>query len=250
MNFSISVLAFFVAAFLVRPAAQAALHWANAKPFGLIHLVPLPAPLALVISFLLMDLAFYYWHIANHRIPFLWRFHGRPSHRSRSRCIHRLSISFWQSDGVGGVPRAAGQSDRALQLGICRLRTGFPSEHALSSQQSAASHPLRALVEQSTGDAAYARHSPLTSPAREQFKLRRRFPVVGSASSHTRSQHSTGGNCSRIAGYSLRDDNELGNGCSCPFASSAITGGGRMGVRLNAPRRSRDSRHLIWPSDG
>jgi len=76
VNFSISALAFFVAAFLVRPAAQATLHWANAKPFGLIHLVPLPTPLAFVISFLLMDLAFYYWHIANHRIPFLWRFHN------------------------------------------------------------------------------------------------------------------------------------------------------------------------------
>ncbi len=23
-----------------------------------------------------MDLAFYYWHIVNHRIPFLWRFHN------------------------------------------------------------------------------------------------------------------------------------------------------------------------------
>jgi hypothetical protein len=63
VNFSISALTFFVAAFLVRPAAQAALHWANTKPFGLIHLVLLPTPLAFVISFLLMDLAFYYWHI-------------------------------------------------------------------------------------------------------------------------------------------------------------------------------------------
>jgi sterol desaturase/sphingolipid hydroxylase (fatty acid hydroxylase superfamily) len=28
------------------------------------------------LSFLLMDLAFYYWHLANHRVPFLWRFHN------------------------------------------------------------------------------------------------------------------------------------------------------------------------------
>jgi sterol desaturase/sphingolipid hydroxylase (fatty acid hydroxylase superfamily) len=28
------------------------------------------------IAFLLMDLAFYWWHVANHRIPFLWRFHN------------------------------------------------------------------------------------------------------------------------------------------------------------------------------
>jgi sterol desaturase/sphingolipid hydroxylase (fatty acid hydroxylase superfamily) len=29
-----------------------------------------------VLSFLLMDLMFYYWHLANHRVPLLWRFHN------------------------------------------------------------------------------------------------------------------------------------------------------------------------------
>jgi sterol desaturase/sphingolipid hydroxylase (fatty acid hydroxylase superfamily) len=43
---------------------------------GLVHLVTLPAWLELALSFLLMDLAFYYWHLANHRAPFLWRFHN------------------------------------------------------------------------------------------------------------------------------------------------------------------------------
>jgi sterol desaturase/sphingolipid hydroxylase (fatty acid hydroxylase superfamily) len=76
VNFLISALTFFVAAVLVRPSALAALHWANAKPFGIVHLLPLPAPLQFVLSFLLMDLAFYYWHIVNHRVPFLWRFHN------------------------------------------------------------------------------------------------------------------------------------------------------------------------------
>jgi sterol desaturase/sphingolipid hydroxylase (fatty acid hydroxylase superfamily) len=76
VNFAVSALAFFVAALLVRPTAQATLHWANGKTFGLIHLVSLPAPLGFALSFLLMDLAFYYWHIVNHRIPFLWRFHN------------------------------------------------------------------------------------------------------------------------------------------------------------------------------
>jgi sterol desaturase/sphingolipid hydroxylase (fatty acid hydroxylase superfamily) len=76
VNFSISALAFFVAAVLVRPTAQATIHWANAKTFGAVRLVPLPAPFEFALSFLLMDLAFYYWHIVNHRLPFLWRFHN------------------------------------------------------------------------------------------------------------------------------------------------------------------------------
>ena len=76
VNLSISALAFFVAAILVRPAALATLHWANAKTFGVIYLLPLPPLFAFALSFLLMDLGFYYWHIANHRIPFFWRFHN------------------------------------------------------------------------------------------------------------------------------------------------------------------------------
>jgi sterol desaturase/sphingolipid hydroxylase (fatty acid hydroxylase superfamily) len=76
VNFSISALAFLIAALLVRPTAQATLHWTNVKTFGLVHLLPLPAPFEFALSFLLMDLGFYYWHIANHRVPFLWRFHN------------------------------------------------------------------------------------------------------------------------------------------------------------------------------
>ena len=76
VNFSISALTFLIAAVQVRPTVLATLYWANAKTFGVIHLVPLPAPVEFALSFLLMDLAFYYWHIVNHRVPFLWRFHN------------------------------------------------------------------------------------------------------------------------------------------------------------------------------
>jgi sterol desaturase/sphingolipid hydroxylase (fatty acid hydroxylase superfamily) len=76
VNFSVSALTFFTAAVLVRPAALTTMHWADAKTFGLVHLVRLPAALEFALSFLLMDLAFYYWHVLNHRVPFLWRFHN------------------------------------------------------------------------------------------------------------------------------------------------------------------------------
>jgi sterol desaturase/sphingolipid hydroxylase (fatty acid hydroxylase superfamily) len=76
VNVAVSALAFLAAVTLVQPAAQWALHWSTAKPFGLIHVIALPAWLELVASFLLMDLAFYYWHLANHRVPILWRFHN------------------------------------------------------------------------------------------------------------------------------------------------------------------------------
>jgi sterol desaturase/sphingolipid hydroxylase (fatty acid hydroxylase superfamily) len=76
VNVAISALTFVAAVALVQPAARWALRWSTERPFGLIHLTVLPAWTEFALSFLLMDLAFYYWHLANHRIPFLWRFHN------------------------------------------------------------------------------------------------------------------------------------------------------------------------------
>ena len=61
---------------LVRPATHWALHWSAEKPFGLVHVVYLPTWAEFVLGFLMMDLAWYYWHLANHRVPLLWRFHN------------------------------------------------------------------------------------------------------------------------------------------------------------------------------
>jgi sterol desaturase/sphingolipid hydroxylase (fatty acid hydroxylase superfamily) len=76
VNLAISVFAFTAAVCFLQPAVQSALRWSAGKPFGFVHLLALPWPFLFVLSFLLMDLTFYYWHIANHRVPFLWRFHN------------------------------------------------------------------------------------------------------------------------------------------------------------------------------
>ena len=76
VNLAMSALMFLTAIGLVRPAAEWALRWSTERPFGLVHLVALPPALEVLISFLLMDLTFYYWHLANHQVPFLWRFHN------------------------------------------------------------------------------------------------------------------------------------------------------------------------------
>jgi sterol desaturase/sphingolipid hydroxylase (fatty acid hydroxylase superfamily) len=61
---------------LVRPGALHALHWSSQKPFGLLHFLNLPPVASFALAFLSLDLSFYWWHLANHRIPFLWRFHN------------------------------------------------------------------------------------------------------------------------------------------------------------------------------
>jgi sterol desaturase/sphingolipid hydroxylase (fatty acid hydroxylase superfamily) len=64
------------ASLLVKPLGGLALRWSLQKSFGLLQLVPLPGPVKFCAGFLLMDLSFYYWHRANHKLPFLWRFHN------------------------------------------------------------------------------------------------------------------------------------------------------------------------------
>lgn len=76
INLGMSALAFLVAASLVRPAAMAALHWTSGKPFGLLAFTRLPPTAQIIAGFLWLDLTFYWWHLANHRVRFLWRFHN------------------------------------------------------------------------------------------------------------------------------------------------------------------------------
>jgi sterol desaturase/sphingolipid hydroxylase (fatty acid hydroxylase superfamily) len=76
INLSISALAFATALVVVQPVVARLLHWTSHEPFGLIPLSGLSGGLGFVFGFLFLDLSFYYWHVANHRIPLLWRFHN------------------------------------------------------------------------------------------------------------------------------------------------------------------------------
>lgn len=76
VNVVVSAAAFAAAAALVQPASAAMLAFTEQRSFGLLPLAGLGGAFELVAGFLLLDLSFYYWHVANHRIAFLWRFHN------------------------------------------------------------------------------------------------------------------------------------------------------------------------------
>ena len=76
VNLSISALAFAAAAIFVQPVVARLIDWTAQTSFGLLPLAGLSGGLELIFGFVLLDLSFYYWHVANHRIPFLWRFHN------------------------------------------------------------------------------------------------------------------------------------------------------------------------------
>jgi len=76
VNLTFAAVAFVTVSLTVRPAAEAMLDWTRQNAFGLVQLLKIPGALRPILTFLLMDLTFYWWHWANHRIPLLWRFHN------------------------------------------------------------------------------------------------------------------------------------------------------------------------------
>jgi sterol desaturase/sphingolipid hydroxylase (fatty acid hydroxylase superfamily) len=56
---------------LLLPVAR----WVEATGFGLSRLLPGPTWLRTAVAVLLLDYTLWLWHYANHRVPFLWRFH-------------------------------------------------------------------------------------------------------------------------------------------------------------------------------
>jgi len=75
-NLILTAMVFLVGSLVVRSAGIEASVWTTERGIGVVFLVPLPRWCRMAISILLMDLTFYYWHRANHRIRLLWRFHN------------------------------------------------------------------------------------------------------------------------------------------------------------------------------
>jgi sterol desaturase/sphingolipid hydroxylase (fatty acid hydroxylase superfamily) len=113
INLCVSALAFTAAAWIVRPIGLSLAAWMSATSFGLLHIVPMPAVVQFGLAFLLMDLTFYYWHLVNHMLPVLWRFHN----------VHHidpdLDVSTALRFHVGEVLLSAGF--RVLQVSLIGL---------------------------------------------------------------------------------------------------------------------------------
>ncbi len=76
VNIVITALAFTMAAITVRPAVSQALGISHEREIGLLALFNLPVAVEFCVALLLFDWSFYWWHLANHRVSLLWRFHS------------------------------------------------------------------------------------------------------------------------------------------------------------------------------
>jgi sterol desaturase/sphingolipid hydroxylase (fatty acid hydroxylase superfamily) len=75
INFMVSIPAFALLRVLFLPVMVWLAYKNQSLHFGLNYLYQLPAWLEGAIAFLILDYGNYVWHILNHRVPLLWRFH-------------------------------------------------------------------------------------------------------------------------------------------------------------------------------
>jgi len=80
----------------------------------------LPGPMRLIGGVLAMDYGFYWWHIATHKVPFLWRFHR--IHHLDADMDASTALRFHAADMLVSLPwrlvqvRLAGVSPKGLGL--------------------------------------------------------------------------------------------------------------------------------------
>lgn len=90
------VLTAFFNAFLTRlllvGLTIAVIGWAAGNSFGLQSALALNPVAGTVVVFLLFDIWMYFWHMANHRFSFLWRFHR--AHHSDTAMDTTTALSF------------------------------------------------------------------------------------------------------------------------------------------------------------
>ena len=75
-NLVLSIPSHVVLRWAMLPVPLAVAAWAQDRHIGLLNWVQIPKWLTVILIFLLMDYAYWWWHWANHRLPFFWRFHN------------------------------------------------------------------------------------------------------------------------------------------------------------------------------
>lgn len=74
-NLVLGAMSMAVVAVVEAPMTRPLAARAEARRRGLVHQLPLPAWARDAAAVLLMDYTIYLWHVATHKVPWLWRFH-------------------------------------------------------------------------------------------------------------------------------------------------------------------------------
>jgi len=75
-NYVVSLPGFVIVRMAMLPIPLAVAVWAQDRHLGLLNWLGLHGWIAAIAGFVLLDYAYWWWHWANHMVPFFWRFHN------------------------------------------------------------------------------------------------------------------------------------------------------------------------------
>lgn len=109
-NLTAGATSFAVVALLQAPLLVPFAAFVQQREIGLLHWIELPRFAEVLVAVLLMDYTLWIWHWANHRVPFLWRFH--LAHHVDLDMDASTALRFHYGEMLLSVPV------RALQIAI------------------------------------------------------------------------------------------------------------------------------------
>jgi len=74
-NLTVGGISLAILTLLQAPVLIPVVEWTTRHRIGLLNRVTMPEPLATIAAIVFLDYTLWWWHRANHQVPFLWRFH-------------------------------------------------------------------------------------------------------------------------------------------------------------------------------
>lgn len=90
INLTLAGVGAFILNLSLFPVVFAAARMTASHQWGLLYAFALPGWAAVPLGLILLDYSFYWWHMANHRLPFFWRFHN----------VHHVDLDLDVTTGV------------------------------------------------------------------------------------------------------------------------------------------------------
>jgi sterol desaturase/sphingolipid hydroxylase (fatty acid hydroxylase superfamily) len=106
-NLAVAGLAALTVRLAEEPVTRRLTRWVEARRFGLVKRLNLPAWLEVPLAILLLDYTLYLWHVLTHKNPWLWRVH-QPHHADLDMDAS-TAIRFHFGEMLASVPWRAGQ---------------------------------------------------------------------------------------------------------------------------------------------
>src|SRR5438034_546268 len=100
---------------LLQPVAS----WISRDHIGLLQMTSWPRWVETLIAIVLLDYTLWWWHWANHRVPFFWRFH--LVHHIDRDLDTTTALRFHFGELALSIPVRAGQQRRDFHLADGRL---------------------------------------------------------------------------------------------------------------------------------